>query len=79
MCSCHFLFAVSVGHFLAIQGVIPNPVSRREAMSCPRLKDEHWIAAPTIMMLEPMIIVRLRPKRLPSQIVAQAPMKQPRV
>jgi len=57
----------------------PNPVIRRAAMSCPRLKEEHCNAAPITMITEPTKIVRFLPRKLPSQIVATAPKKQPRV
>lgn len=58
---------------------LPNPVSNREAMSWPRLKDEHCIAAPTIIIQLPVNIVFFRPSMLPSQMVAIAPKKQPKV
>lgn len=58
---------------------LPNPVINRAAMSCPRLYEEHWRAAPTTMIEDPMKIVRFLPRILPSQIVATAPKKHPRV
>ena len=48
-------------------------------MSCLKLNDEHWIAAPTIMIVLPTMIVRFRPRKLPSHMVATAPKKQPSV
>lgn len=58
---------------------LPKPVIHRPTMSWARPNDEHCKIAPTIMIEEPMKIVRLRPSMLPAQMVKTAPKKQPKV
>ena len=57
----------------------PNPVISLETINCGKLKDAHWIVAPITMIDVPVKIVLFRPSQLPSQMVATAPKKHPKV
>lgn len=58
---------------------LPKPVINLPTINWAREKDEHCRVAPTTMIAEPMKIIFLRPSQSPSQMVAIAPTKHPRL